>query len=231
MILPLITLLTLQKAPAKTFTELEERKYDAFTSLRTFKGHYAVVTTKADGTSMRQDFVFQFAPKGRQMLVIVNKTPTLEYGWNESQVWRVVYPEKSYSVTELKDALATPKFTKLPTQPGELSYVVGQTGVRFGLAPDPDLVGPVEEKLDDKPTRRYTATQKSESNDAEVTISQWLDADTDLVRQYEIKALASGRLQFIVKGILLDDDIKAILPSDVGTLPEDTLRNYRKVGG
>lgn len=228
MILSLITLMTLQKAPPKTFTELEERKYDAFTSLRTFKGHYAVVTTKADGTSMRQDFVFQFAPKGRQMLVIVNKTPTLEYGWNEAQVWRVVYPEKSYSVNEVKDALVTPKFTKLPTKEGQLSYVVGQTGVRFGMEPDPDISGPVEEKLDDKVTQKYTAVKKDAG--AEVTVTQWLDTGTDLVRQYEIKALSGGRLQFVVKGILLDDDVKAIVPGDVGVLPEDTLRNYRRVG-
>lgn len=230
MFLTLIALTSLQKAPPTTLTELEERKYEAFTSLRTFKGHYAVVTTKADGTSMRQDFVFQFAPKGRQMLVVVNKTPTLEYGWNENQVWRVVYPERSYSVNAVKDALAVPKFVKLPTRPGELSYVVGQTGVRFGLEPDPGLTGPTPEKLDEKETERYVAVKKDAASDAEVTITQWMDKGTDIVRQYEIKGLVGGKLQFIVKGILLDDDFKAIVPSDVGTLPEDTLRNYRRVG-
>ena len=96
MILSAITLcLALPCQDVKNFTALEQQKYEAFTALRSFKGHYAVVTTKADGSKMLQDFVYQFGPKGRQMLILVNHVPAVEYGWNETQNWKVVYPEKT----------------------------------------------------------------------------------------------------------------------------------------
>ncbi|MES1227181.1 MAG: hypothetical protein ABUL72_00835, partial [Armatimonadota bacterium] len=132
MILPAISLcLAMANQEVKTFSDLEQQKYEAFTSLRSFKGHYAVITTKSDGGKQLQDFVYQFGPKGRQMLIMVNHVPVLEYGWNETQIWRVVYPDKTYTVLNQKDALTVPKFEKLPAKAGEVGIRISESGVRF----------------------------------------------------------------------------------------------------
>ena len=219
-----------QAAPATSFDDLEKLKYEAFTSLRSFRGRYEMVTINADGSTVRQDMVYQMGLNGRQMLILVDGKPAVEFGWNEGQSWKVDYSARTYAVTNKKDALAVPKFQRLSPPVGNVSFVMGEAGVRFGLEPPPDLEAPVDEPVDDKAAYKYTVSQKDAKSGSEVRITKWVEKGRALVRRFELVARSKGELRFVVRGGLADDDVRAVIHLSVGQLPLESLRNFRRLG-
>lgn len=219
-----------QTAPETTFDGLERLKYEAFTTLRSFRGTYEMVTINADGSTIRQDLVFHMGVTGRQMLILVDGKPAFEFGWNEGQAWKVDYNARTYTVTNKKDALVVPKFQRLAPPVGNISFVIGEAGVRFGLEPAPGLEPPSEEKVDDRDAYKYAVSQRDEKSGSEVKITQWVEKGRSLVRRFELMARSKGELRFVVRGGLTDDDFRAVIPPNIGQVPLESLRNFRRLG-
>ena len=234
MILTLLTLVALSRSQEAsrplTFTEFEKRKYEAFTNLESFRGRYSIFTSKSDGSSVSQDLIYQFGPKGRQMLVMNGSTPLVEMGWNENQVWRVSYPDHTYSVNTVTNALDRKPFAKLPSPKNQLSFSATDVGIRFGIDPEPVLDGPVAEQDSGKDLQKYTVTANDPDSGAMAVVNQWTDKGTFLVRKFEVKITLRDKPQMLVRGVLFDDDERAVVPTTVGDLPLVLVRDFRKLG-
>jgi hypothetical protein len=233
MTLTLLALAALSRQDSGTpiaFQDFEKRKYEAFTSLQSFRGRYSIFTTKADGSSVSQDLVYQFGPKGRQMLVLNGTTPLIEMGWNEKQIWRVSYPDHTYSVNEVPNALDRKPFEKLAAPKNQMSFSATDTGIRFGFDPEPAVTGPVAEVDSGKDLDKYSMSVSDPDTSALATVTQWTDKGTFLVRKFEIRITQGDKPQMLVRGVLFDDDERALVPTTVGDLPLDLLRDFRKLG-
>ena len=213
-----------------TFQEFEKRKYETFCNLHSFTGRYQILSSKADGSAVRQDIVFQFGPKGRQMLVLVNGKPISEIGWNDAQIWRVSYTDKTYSVNVVPNALARQKFKMIEAPKNQFSFSATDAGIRFGFDPEPPIDGPIRDKLLDRDGERYILRMSDDATDANAIVTQWCDVGTYIVRQFEIKVKVKGVQQVLVRGVLVDDDERALVPSTVGELPVSTLQEFKRLG-
>lgn len=219
-----------QSAKPLSFQEFEKRKYETFASLRSFRGRYKIITAKSDGTAMRQDLVYQFGPKGRQMLLLINNKPFAELGWNETQVWRVSYNDKTLQSGKVEVPLNLKPFEKLKSTAGQMNFVAGEFGIRFGFDPEPTVTGPDLEVTGDFKEDRYSITIKDDAQDSVANIRQWCDQGTFLIRRFEILVTVKGTRQLLVRGELLEDDQRAVIPPTVGQVPTELPRDFKRVG-
>lgn len=221
--------LTGQASPApKTFAEIEKAKYEAFSKLEKFSGHYDVVLLPA---SQRQSIYLTLDSTGRRVKVVVDGNTVVESAWTKDQKWLVNHVTAQYSLEDKPGAVTLVEpYKALKTEKGRANFAVADMGPRFNADPEPTIESDSEVTEDGKTLRRIQASSKNADTDGVVTITELFDKGTFITRRFTMEIVSKGKTIWRADGFLRDDK-KGDLGTKPFAMPNGVVGTFSKVGG
>lgn len=221
-------LLAAQGEPS--FAEIERLKYDAYLSHPHFRGTYVMVTLPQQGVGVRQEVVLTLSSSGRRLRVVADSTPLVESGWTARSRWTANLQGRVYTVeTPERPIDLSPDYRPLPVEPGAMNVTLNEQGPRFNADPAPRVTERVSDNTDGVPTTKVTAVAENPGSRGRVTITQWFDRGTYIVRRFEIvKTTPEGQSRIV--GFLTDADLRSPVPDSAFDLPSEIATQFTRVG-
>lgn len=214
-----------------SFQDLEDRKIEALNSTTGFRGTYVMVSIPSEGDATRQEVTLTISPEGRKTRLNVNGRDVAESAYTKTTKWTAILLDKVYQLNKPEGGFPVPPpVPPLRPAPGEMALTVDDLGVRFATNPAAILAAPRTEVVDGRSLTRYDAKTVNPETQTQVQIIQWFDANSFILRQFEIIKTTDDKVSR-VKGYLVRDKIGTKIDSTEFDLPPEVSSGFRRIDG